>query len=213
MCSFGSKKMRRSIFLGFCLLFARPTSFLRVVRREQLYVSQPEPQWFGNPPNEGHWSTENWLLSRFHFNFAEYSHGPEKFGVLRVMNDDLVQGRRGFGAHGHQNMEILTFVVQGSLTHEDSHGNGETLQRGGLQYMSAGTGVTHSEQNLKEEPLRFVQCWVLPRQRGLRPRYGSVPDAMGVANEWRHVVSDVKSDLVTPVKINQAREKSFERLR
>ena len=203
--SFGSKTMTRSIcIIGFCLLLAQPSGFLRVVPRERLYVSQPEPQWFGNPPNEiEHWSNENWLKSRFHFNFAEYSHGPERFGVLRVMNDDLVQGRRGFGAHGHQNMEILTFVVQGSLTHQDSHGNAETLERGGLQYMTAGTGITHSEQNFQDQPLRFVQCWVLPRRRGLRPRYGSIRDAIGVANQWSHVVSDVQSDVATPVKINQ----------
>ena len=172
-------------------------------------MSEPDPRWFGNGPNDvtAKWSNKNWLKSRFHFNFAEYRHGPSHFGVLRVMNDDLVQPERGFGSHGHRDMEILTFVINGKLTHKDSTGNEETLGRGGLQYMTAGRGVFHSEQNLQNEPLRFIQCWVVPRKTGLTPRYGSMPGGASAEaarqNRWSHVVSDEAVKETTPVKIQQ----------
>lgn len=185
---------------------------VKIVPRERLFVSEPDPQWFGNDPNPQpskalNWTNENWLKSRFHFNFAEYGHGPSDFGVLRVMNDDLVQPKRGFGPHPHRDMEILTFILKGSLTHKDSTGTQETLGCGGIQYMTAGSGVVHSEQNLHHEPLRFIQCWVLPRERGLKPRYGSMAgDAVAEASrhgKWSHVVSDVLTRASTPVKIQQ----------
>ena len=214
----------RALALGLLTFLARPTfcpaesvkctGGVKVVSRERLFVSEPDPQWFGNGPNPNfeapeaqNWTNANWLKSLFHFNFAEYGHGPANFGVLRVMNDDLVQPRRGFGAHPHRDMEILTFILHGRLTHKDSTGTQETLGRGGLQYMTAGSGVLHSEQNLHDEPLRFIQCWVLPRQRGLKPRYGSMAgDAAATAsrlNQWSHIVSDVAAVERTPVKINQ----------
>lgn len=211
-----------ALALGLVTLLARPTfcpaesvkctGGVKVVPRERLFVSEPNPEWFGNGPNPDvpetqNWTNANWLKSRFHFNFAEYSHGPSNFGVLRVMNDDLVQPRRGFGSHPHRDMEILTFILQGNLTHKDSTGTQEILGRGSLQYMTAGSGVLHSEQNLHDEPLRFIQCWVLPRQRGLNPRYGSMTgDALAKAsrvNQWSHIVSDVSAQAQTPVKIHQ----------
>lgn len=114
-----------------------------------------------------------WLDSRFHFSFAEYFN-PENvnFGALRVINDDLVQPGTGFDLHPHKNMEILSYVVDGRLTHADSLGNRETLTRGQVQYMSAGTGVIHSEHNLSDERLRFLQIWILPDAEGYRPNYG-----------------------------------------
>jgi redox-sensitive bicupin YhaK (pirin superfamily) len=166
---------------------------------------------FGNGPNprnaEG-WTNSNWLKSRFHFSFAEYSNGPSSFGCLRVMNDDLVQPNRGFGAHPHRDMEIMTFVVDGELTHKDSVGTQETLGRGSIQYMTAGTGIRHSEHNLhRTKPLRFIQSWVMPRSRGLNPKYGSMPgneEAAAVRNNnWAQLVSDVETSTRTPVKINQ----------
>merc|ERR1712159_863460 len=97
------------------------------------------------------------------------------FGVLRVMNDDLVQPARGFGTHPHRDMEIVTFVVRGSLSHQDSMGTQETLGRGSIQFMTAGRGVQHSEHNLhKSQDLRFIQMWLVPRSRGLQPSYGSL---------------------------------------
>ncbi|MDR1922109.1 MAG: pirin family protein [Candidatus Adiutrix sp.] len=114
-----------------------------------------------------------WLDSHFHFSFAEY-YNPEnvKFGVLRVINDDIVQPGFGFEMHPHKNMEILSYVVNGELTHADSMNNRQTLTRGQVQYMSAGTGVVHSEHNRGRDELRFLQIWIFPDQDGLQPNYG-----------------------------------------
>ena len=116
-----------------------------------------------------------WLDSHFHFSFAEY-YNPKniRFGVLRVMNDDIVQCGEGFDTHPHENMEIISYVVRGELTHKDSMGNERTLSRGQVQYMSAGTGVTHSEYNHGTEPLRFFQIWFFPDREGYAPNYGDV---------------------------------------
>jgi redox-sensitive bicupin YhaK (pirin superfamily) len=186
---------------------------IAIVRSDRLFVSEPDPRMFGNPTNprdwtSKKWSNENWLKSRFHFSFAEYSRGPSNFGVLRVMNDDLVQADRGFGTHPHRDMEILTFMVRGALTHKDSMGTEETLGRGAIQFMTAGTGIRHEEHNLdKQNDLRFVQCWVVPRRRGLPPNYGSTPSSESAAAErrdkWAHLASDAESPVQTPVKIQQ----------
>ena len=130
------------------------------------------------------------------------------FGVLRVMNDDLVQPRRGFGTHGHSNMEILTYVVHGQLTHQDSMGTKESLGRGSIQFMTAGTGVQHSEQNIGDTPLRFIQTWIVPKTTGLKPNYGSMDGSTfqdARRNKVQHLVSSVNDkDVSTPVKINQS---------
>lgn len=114
-----------------------------------------------------------WLRSRFHFSFAEYR-DPDNisFGALRVLNDDLVAPGHGFGMHPHRDFEILSYVVDGALTHADSLGNEHTLARGEVQYMSAGTGVTHSEHNQGDSTLRFLQIWIFPDEKGHRPAYG-----------------------------------------
>jgi redox-sensitive bicupin YhaK (pirin superfamily) len=163
---------------------------------------------FGNDKNEPEnpaWTNRNWLKSRFHFSFAEY-HNPRNtnFGVLRVMNDDLVQPMRGFGKHGHRDTEICTYVLEGGLTHEDSMGTAETLQRGAIQFMTAGRGVLHSEFNNGETPLRFIQIWINTRTRGLKPNYGSsIGDTVTRHNTWAHLVSDIQSPAETGIKINQ----------
>lgn len=168
---------------------------IRKVPATNLFVSQPPPHWFGNGPNEKAtaWTNDNWLKSRFHFNFAEYSSGPGQFGVLRVMNDDLVQPHRAFGTHPHRDMEICTYVVDGELTHKDSQGNEETLGRGSVQFMSAGRGITHSEGNPKgDKPLRFIQSWIVPRKYGLPPNYGSVDGATcDRKDKWTRIIADV----------------------
>jgi redox-sensitive bicupin YhaK (pirin superfamily) len=195
------------------------TMRLRHVPRSILYASEPNPAWFGNPPNESrnpNWDREvsnNWLKSRFHFSFAEYSnYANSNFGVLRVMNDDFVQPNRGFGTHGHSNMEIVTYIIQGDLTHEDSMGTSETLGRGSVQFMTAGRGVRHSEFNVnKDKGLRFIQTWIVPRQNGLVPNYGSFDPTAETGkkectarNQWRHLVSDVQDESTdTPVQIEQ----------
>ena len=187
---------------------------VRKVPAERLFVSEPPPEWFGNPANPSGdkrgWSNANWLKSRFHFSFAEYNnHENSELGVLRVMNDDLVQPKRGFGTHGHQNMEICTYIVQGSLTHKDSMGTAETLGRGAVQFMTAGRGVRHSEHNLdSSKPLRFIQMWIVPNRGGLEPNYGSHSTSKEErANRWCSLVSPVAGAGVNggtaPVQINQ----------
>eukprot|EP00948_MAST-09A_sp_MAST-9A-sp1_P001495 g1495.t1 len=183
----------------------------RYIPRSKLFVSEPNPAWFGNSGNIKsecwHPDSQNWLKSRFHFSFAEYNgsgKNNDSFGCLRVMNDDLVQPDRGFGLHPHQNMEICTYVVDGSLTHKDSMGTAETLGRGAIQFMTAGTGIRHSEHNLsKSKHLRFIQMWMTPRKRGLQPNYGSANvERSKRLNKFLHIVSDV-SGKGAPVKINQ----------
>ena len=114
-----------------------------------------------------------WLDSHFHFSFAEYFN-PDNihFGVLRVLNDDQVQQGEGFDTHPHRDMEIISYVVDGELTHRDSMGNESSLTRGQVQYMSAGTGVLHSEYNHGQDLLRFLQIWILPDGKGYKPNYG-----------------------------------------
>mmetsp|Transcript_17596 Transcript_17596/g.44463 ORF Transcript_17596/g.44463 Transcript_17596/m.44463 type:complete len:273 (+) Transcript_17596:225-1043(+) len=185
-------------------------SFQKIFDKD-LAVSEPNPAWFGNGANEQspHWTNANWLKSRFHFSFAEYNNPRNSnYGVLRVMNDDLVQPARGFGAHPHREMEIVTYIVNGELSHADSMGTEETLGRGSIQFMTAGTGVQHSEHNRHpSNPLRFIQMWVIPATRGLKPNYGSMHGNNVAAmrkNAWAHLVSDVKNKATTtPVEINQ----------
>lgn len=120
-------------------------------------------------------SNLGWLESRFHFSFAEYKN-PENinFGVLRVLNDDIVHPQSGFDMHPHENMEIISYVVDGEITHKDSMGNQETLKKGEVQYLSAGDGIFHSEYNLhRSKDLRLLQIWVYPPKRGLPRLYGS----------------------------------------
>jgi redox-sensitive bicupin YhaK (pirin superfamily) len=114
-----------------------------------------------------------WLRSRFHFSFADYR-DPDRtrFGVLRVLNDDLVTPGHGFEMHPHRDFEILSYVVHGELTHADDMGNAHTLARGEVQYMSAGTGVLHSEHNRGDAVLRFLQTWIVPDAKGHEPSYG-----------------------------------------
>jgi len=110
------------------------------------------------------------------------------------MNDDLVQPQRGFGVHSHRDAEIVTYVVEGELTHKDSMGTAETLGAGSVQFMSAGSGVSHSEHNLHpERPLRFIQMWFDPRRRGVTPNYGSLDgQSIDCTNKWFPLVSDVE---------------------
>ena len=148
-------------------------------------------------------SNLGWLQSKFHFSFAEY-YNPKNvhFGELRVINDDLIKPDTGFGLHPHRDMEIVTYVVNGELTHGDTMGNKETISRGHVQYMSAGTGVLHSEYNHGDDMLRFLQIWILPDASGYKPNYGDYRfNWDDRVNKWLNIVSPQNGD--AKIKIQQ----------
>ena len=136
-----------------------------------------------------------WLKSRFHFSFAEYSDPSNiSYGPLRVMNDDIIAPHNGFAMHPHENMEIISYVIRGELTHKDSMGNEESLGRGAVQYMSAGRGVMHSETNNGENEVRLIQTWILPKEKDIAPQYGSKTfDSCERYNQWLHLVGPERS--------------------
>lgn len=151
----------------------------------------------------GH-ADHGWLNSHHSFSFANY-HNPERmhFGVLRVLNDDIVAAGRGFGTHPHDNMEIISIPLSGDLEHKDSMGNVATIKQGDVQAMSAGTGVYHSEYNKQsDQEVRFLQIWIFPNKRNVEPRYDqiSIQDTIE-KNQFSQILSPNPND--AGVWINQ----------
>lgn len=152
----------------------------------------------------GH-SNIGWLDSHFHFSFADY-YDPQniRFGILRVVNDDLVSPNTGFDTHPHKDMEIITYVIEGEVTHADSMNNQQTLTRGQVQYMSAGTGVMHSEHNRGKEILHLLQIWILPDQNGYQPNYGDYKfEFADRYNKWLPIASGIENkSTAAPIRIH-----------
>ncbi|MEN8958193.1 MAG: pirin family protein [Flavobacteriales bacterium] len=149
-------------------------------------------------------ANHGWLKSKHTFSFANY-YNPERmnFGVLRVLNDDIVAAGNGFGTHPHDNMEIVSIPLAGDLEHKDSMGNVAVIKEGDVQAMSAGTGITHSEYNQsKEKQVKFLQIWVFPNKKNVTPRYDQVSiKDIKKENEFYQIVSPNKED--SGVSINQ----------
>jgi quercetin 2,3-dioxygenase len=123
--------------------------------------------------SERHHANFGWLDTHWHFSFDSY-YDPENtnWGALRVFNDDTVEPGQGFGTHPHRDMEIVTYVLEGELEHQDSNGNRGVIHPGEVQVMSAGAGIMHSEYNhSKEHPVHFIQLWILPHTKRLKPRW------------------------------------------
>ena len=141
----------------------------------------------------------DWLDSRHTFSFGEYSDPAQSgFRALRVVNEDRVRAGAGFPTHGHRDMEIITYVLEGALEHKDSLGTGSIIRVGEVQRMSAGSGITHSEFNHSQsEPVHFLQIWIVPAARGIAPGY-----------EQREIEVGKARGALVPIASSEGREKS-----
>lgn len=143
------------------------------------------------------YADHGWLKAHHTFSFSNY-YNPDRihFGVLRVLNDDTVAPSMGFGMHPHDNMEIITIPLQGSLKHEDSMGHSSVIRSGEIQVMSAGTGIYHSEHNASDsEPINLLQIWLFPNKRNVEPRYDQqLLDTDTMHNNWSQILSPSSDD-------------------
>ncbi len=146
--------------------------------------------------NERGHASHGWLDTYHTFSFADY-YDPQWMGFssLRVINDDLVMPGMGFGTHPHRDMEIITYILSGSLEHKDSMGNGRVIKKGEVQYMAAGTGVQHSEFNpSRDEAVHLLQIWILPDAKGVKPRYAEKSLANAESGKLHLVTSKTGRD-------------------
>lgn len=152
------------------------------------------------------YANHGWLKSYHTFSFAGYNN-PERmnFGMLRVLNDDVVQPKMGFGTHPHRNMEIISIPISGALSHKDSMDNKRSIEVGEVQVMSAGTGLTHSEFNdSKTEETNFLQLWIIPEKQEVEPYYNQKKfDAEGRKNKFQTLVSPRTNHVDGSLPINQ----------
>jgi len=146
-----------------------------------------------------------WLKAKHSFSFADY-YDPERmgFGSIRVINEDRIEPGQGFGTHPHNDMEIVTYIIDGALEHKDSMGNGSVIQAGDVQRMTAGTGVRHSEFNHSEtEAVHLLQIWILPQELSLQPGYEQQHfDREDKLNQWRLIASSDGRD--SSMRVHQA---------
>jgi len=140
--------------------------------------------------DRGH-ANHGWLDSKFSFSFADY-YDPANMGfrALRVINEDVIQGGGGFGTHGHREMEIVTYVLDGGIAHKDSIGSGGVITPGELQHMSAGTGIRHSEYNASATtPAHMLQIWLLPSKQGVTPSYSQQSFPIAAEHNLLHLLA------------------------
>ena len=156
----------------------------------QRHSSQQQSHYIHKSDNRGHVNM-GWLNAKHSFSFGSW-HDPRFMGIsaLRVINEDRIAAQRGFGRHGHDNMEILTYVLSGQLTHTDSMGNQGHINAGEWQLMSAGSGVQHSEMNQTDQPVHLLQIWLHPNVQNAKPTYQQIElDPKTQPNQWHLVVS------------------------
>ena len=173
-------------------------------------------------------ANHGWLNAKHHFSFASY-HDPKRthWGNLRVWNDDTIQAGTGFPPHPHRDMEIITYVREGAITHEDNLGNKGRTEAGDVQVMSAGTGIRHSEYNMEDGETRIFQIWIIPTRQGEAPSWGAKPfpkgeragqfvtlasgyeedsDALPIRTDARVVAATLKAGGVAEYPIDKARK-------
>lgn len=189
--------MKRRQFLGATAAGAATFSAFSAAKAAETYAHQNPTasdamqKVIHRAETRGH-ANHGWLDSHHSFSFAGY-YNPERerFGMLRVLNDDIVQGGKGFSLHPHKNMEIVSIPLKGALRHEDTEKNARIIKTGDVQIMSAGRGIYHSEfNNSAEEAVNFLQIWVFPRQADIQPRYQQItPEPEGRRNQLQTVVA------------------------
>lgn len=147
-------------------------------------------------------ANHGWLNAKHHFSFAGY-HDPDRmhWGNLRVWNDDTIEPKTGFPPHPHSNMEIITYVRKGAISHRDNLGNSGRTEAGDVQVMSAGSGIAHSEYNLEDEATQIFQIWILPDEHGGQPTWGARPFPKGDrAGKFVTLASGIDGDDALPIR-------------